>query len=115
MKKISKWSGIGLGIILGLLIVGVLALYGRGQMRLKKKYTVPEQSLSLPTDPASLEEGKRIFQYRGCEACHGEQLQGLVYMDNPALGKVITPNLTKGEGRRLPRQARLPAAVRLSR
>ena len=43
-------------------------------------------------------EGKRIFQYRGCEACHGEDLEGLVYMDNPALGKVITPNLTTGPG-----------------
>jgi mono/diheme cytochrome c family protein len=98
MKKIVKWSGIGTGIVLGLLILGVLLLYARGQMRLKKKYTVPDQSIVLPTDPASLAEGKRIFQYRGCEACHGEHLQGLVYMDNPALGKVITPNLTSGKG-----------------
>jgi mono/diheme cytochrome c family protein len=67
-------------------------------MRLNKVYQVPEKSLSIPSDEASLLEGKRIFQYRGCEACHGEDLQGLVYMDNPALGQVITPNLTSGEG-----------------
>jgi mono/diheme cytochrome c family protein len=43
-------------------------------------------------------EGQRIFRYRGCEACHGENLEGLVYLDNPAIGQVITPNLTKGQG-----------------
>jgi mono/diheme cytochrome c family protein len=54
--------------------------------------------VQIPNDEESLAEGKRIFQYRGCEACHGEDLQGLVYLDNPAIGQVITPNLTSGKG-----------------
>jgi mono/diheme cytochrome c family protein len=54
--------------------------------------------VAIPTDAESLAEGKRIFQYRGCEACHGEDLQGLVYLDNPAIGQVVTPNLTSGVG-----------------
>jgi hypothetical protein len=65
---------------------------------LKRVYTTPEVSLTIPKDAESLEEGKRVFQYRGCEACHGEQLEGLVYLDNPAIGQVITPNLTTGKG-----------------
>ena len=76
----------------------MLGLYGMGQARLNKKYDVPVQMVEIPTDAESLAEGKRIFQYRGCEACHGEDLQGLVYLDNPALGQVITPNLTSGKG-----------------
>ena len=76
----------------------MLGLYGMGQMRLNKKYDVPVQMVAIPSDAESLSEGKRIFQYRGCEACHGEDLQGLVYLDNPALGQVITPNLTSGQG-----------------
>ena len=98
MKSTLKWVGIVLGALTGLLILGTLALYGLGQMRLKKKYTAPAQSVIVPTDAASLQEGKRIFQYRGCEACHGEHLQGLVYLDNPAIGQVITPNLSSGKG-----------------
>lgn len=98
MKAVFRWAVIIVGAILGLLILSILVLYGRGQMRLKKKYDVPTQTLALPNDAGSLAEGKRIFQYRGCEACHGEHLQGLVYMDNPAIGKVITPNLTTGKG-----------------
>jgi mono/diheme cytochrome c family protein len=67
-------------------------------MRLNKVYEISVQVVDIPDDPQSLAEGKRIFQYRGCEACHGEHLEGLVYMDNPALGLVITPNLTTGQG-----------------
>lgn len=98
MKAALKWIGIAVGALAGLLILGMLVLYGAGRMRLTRKYVVPSQSVAVPTDAESLLEGKRIFQYRGCEACHGEQLQGLVYLDNPALGKVITANLTAGKG-----------------
>lgn len=100
MKSALKWISIGLGTLFGLLLAVILALYALGESRLKHVYTIPEETLTLaiPTDAASLAEGKRIFQYRGCEACHGEQLQGLVYMDNPAIGQVITPNLTTGQG-----------------
>lgn len=98
MKSFLKWAGILLGILVGVIVLANLALYTLGESRLKRIYTIPEESISLPIDDESLTEGKRVFQYRGCEACHGEQLQGLVYLDNPAIGQVITPNLTTGEG-----------------
>ncbi|MFZ5821565.1 MAG: cytochrome c [Chloroflexota bacterium] len=95
MKKTLKWIGI---LLAGLFAALLAALFALGEARLKKVYVVPEETLTLPSDAASLAEGRRIFQYRGCEACHGEQLQGLVYLDNPAIGQVITPNLTSGPG-----------------
>lgn len=98
MKKILKWGGVIIGVLVGLLVLANIALYALGESRLRRVYTSPEETLELPTDQASLAEGKRIFQYRGCEACHGERLEGLVYMDNPAIGQVVTPNLTSGAG-----------------
>ena len=98
MKTAFKWIGIILGIVLGAVTIIALGLYSLGQMRLKKMYDVSKETVFIPTDDESLLEGKRIFQYRGCEACHGEELQGLVYLDNPAIGQVITPNLTSGLG-----------------
>jgi mono/diheme cytochrome c family protein len=98
MKKILKWAGISIGVLILLIVLANLALYALGESRLKRVYNIPEESVLLPTDAESLAEGKRIFQFRGCEACHGEQLQGLVYLDNPAIGQVITPNLTTGLG-----------------
>jgi mono/diheme cytochrome c family protein len=98
LKAGLKRIGIVVGVVLGLLVLCILGLYGLGQARLKKRYEVPIEMVAIPNGEISLKEGKRIFQYRGCEACHGEQLQGVVYLDNPALGQVITPNLTTGQG-----------------
>ena len=94
MKRLLKFF-IG---ILSLVILLGLGLYGLGWCRLNRTYKVDPSLVTLPTDPDSLFEGQRIFRYRGCEACHGENLQGLVYLDNPAIGQVITPNLTDGIG-----------------
>jgi len=98
MKSTLKWIGVAVGALMGVLLLLTIVLYSLGQARQNKKYEVAIKMVAIPSDAESLQEGKRIFQYRGCEACHGEQLQGLVYLDNPALGQVITPNLTKGQG-----------------
>ncbi len=96
--KSLKWVGIVLAGIFGVFLIIVLILYGLGQARLKKNYQVSVKPVPIPGAETSLAEGKRIFQYRGCEACHAEDLGGKVYLDNPALGQVITPNLTAGQG-----------------
>lgn len=98
MKGLLKWPLIIFGGLIAALLVIILVLYGIGQVRLNKTYSITPRMVQLPTDIVSLREGKRIFQYRGCEACHGAELQGVVYMENPAIGRVITPNLTAGEG-----------------
>jgi hypothetical protein len=98
MKSTLRWIGIVFAILIGIIVIANLALFALGESRLKRVYTTPEESLTIPNDSDSIAEGKRIFQYRGCEACHGEQLEGLVYLDNPAIGQVITPNLTTGKG-----------------
>jgi len=98
LKSGIKWTGITLAGMAGLVVLFALVLYSLGQWRLNKVYQIPLESITLPQNMEALAEGKRIFQYRGCEACHGEQLQGLVYMDNPSIGQVITKNLTSGRG-----------------
>jgi mono/diheme cytochrome c family protein len=98
MKSRFKIIGIIAAGIIGILIIINIAFFALGESRLNQKYKVPKETVHIPKEDESLAEGKRIFQYRGCEACHGEQLQGLVYLDNPAIGQVITPNLTTGKG-----------------
>jgi len=84
MKALLKWVAIILGGLLGLVLIISLILYGIGLARLNRIYTITPRMVKIPADEKSLREGKRIFQYRGCEACHGEELQGV--------------NLTSGEG-----------------
>jgi len=87
-----------IGSLLGLAALVSLVLYGLGWYRLNRTYAIQPRLPRIPKEPDSLQEGQRIFRYRGCEACHGEDLGGLVYMENPAIGQVITPNLTTGTG-----------------
>ena len=98
MKSNLKKAGIVVAILVGIIVFVNVVFYALGESRLKRKYITPQETVSIPGGETSLSEGKRIFQYRGCEACHGEKLEGLVYLDNPAIGQVITPNLTTGEG-----------------
>ena len=98
MKPYQKWILGVAGAIFGFILLAGIGFYSLGQIRLKKKYDYSPEMIRFPTDQESIQEGQRIFQYRGCEACHGEELEGLIYLDNPAIGLVITPNLTTGEG-----------------
>lgn len=123
MKKALKWVGIGLAVLMGLLAVGLGVVYFKTEARLNKVYELPKETVAIPADAASIARGKHIYQFRGCQACHGgtdeynplllqsqadgslphdiqdiDRLQGNVYMDDPAVGKVIASNLTSGQG-----------------
>jgi mono/diheme cytochrome c family protein len=98
MKRSLRIVLIFFGVFVGLSALLGSVLYGLGWYRQNRIYNTIPNPVALPTDPDSLLEGQRIFRYRGCEACHGEDLGGLVYLDNPAIGQVITPNLTAGAG-----------------
>ncbi|GAB4501751.1 MAG: cytochrome c [Anaerolineales bacterium] len=84
--------------IFGLLTLALAGIYFSTRARQTKIYSIPAESVALPADSASLSEGHRIFGYRGCLACHGEHLEGKIYLSNPALGEVIASNLTRGAG-----------------
>jgi len=98
MNRGQKFALTIIGSMLGLVALVSLVLYGLGWYRLNRTYSIQTWLPRIPKDPAALLEGQRIFRYRGCEACHGEDLGGLVYMENPAIGQVVTPNLTTGAG-----------------
>jgi len=98
MKKFLKWVGIIFAILIGVILIAVTVIYFQTEARFTRIYETPNDTIIIPTDAASIELGKHIFQYRGCEGCHGENLEGKVYLDSPAIGKVISKNLTTGTG-----------------
>jgi mono/diheme cytochrome c family protein len=98
MKKVLKWLGIFIGAVLALLVLAVTGMYFASEARLNRIYEIPTETVAIPTDEATLAYGKHIFQFRGCAACHGEKLEGKVYLSDPALGEVNATNLTLGQG-----------------
>ena len=98
MRKLFKWIGITLGGLLGLLVLTAIVLYFVGGAKLGKKYDVPVQTISIPTDTEAVLRGDHLATILLCTRCHSEDLSGQVYFEAPGLLSLPTPNLTSGEG-----------------
>jgi mono/diheme cytochrome c family protein len=116
MKTFLKWAGIVSGALLGIILIASVIIYFKSQARLTRTYELPPEPVSIPTDPGTLARGQHIFQFRGCEACHSgggslnvdshlnlpsldlPNMEGNIYLDDPAIGRVIASNLTAGTG-----------------
>ncbi|HEX3049340.1 MAG TPA: c-type cytochrome [Aggregatilineaceae bacterium] len=99
MRKILKWLGIILGVLVLLVLVLSTILYFVGKGKLDKTYEVKAQTLTIPTDETARERGQHLVEAVSiCTECHGNNLGGDVLLDNAVLGKFIAPNLTAGKG-----------------
>jgi len=97
MKKVFKWIGIVLGLLVGLIVVAGVVLNLMGNARLNKKYDFPASNIAIPTDAASIEYGKHRAETL-CEGCHGPDLSGIEKFNAGPLGTVDSANLTSGNG-----------------
>jgi mono/diheme cytochrome c family protein len=59
-----------------LVLVAATAIYGLTSRDLAEHFDVPVHPLAVPTDSASIAEGKRLTLIKGCADCHGESLGG---------------------------------------
>lgn len=97
MKKVLKW----IGILLLVLVAGVaLFAFSRiknAENRLAAVLAVTPEALTIPTDSASLARGEHLVQ-TSCTVCHGNDLGGQKFFEDEALATIHTPNLTRGKG-----------------
>jgi hypothetical protein len=95
MKRLLRWFGIALGSLAAFGIIVYAVVYVLSERVLRHTYQVPAVAISIPTDPASITEGRRLATIRGCfGGCHGKQAEGVVMFDEPMIGRVVAPNLT---------------------
>lgn len=100
MKRALKWIGILLAGLVGAIVLTSLVGYMLSNRRLNKHYDIAVEPITIPSDAASMEEGRRLTVIRGCGAsdCHASDFSGGVLLDDPMIGHVFPPNLTSGEG-----------------
>ena len=122
MRRVAK---IAVLVLVALIVVG-LGVYAwasfTASRKLSRTYTVhtvdfpipfplPEEEvrrLQLSPDSArlvardqALQRGRHLVESRyACTACHGGGLAGGVMVDDPAIGRLLGPNLTGGKGSR---------------
>ena len=95
MKRLLRWTGIVLASLVGVAIAAYAVLYVLSERILRRTYERPAISLSIPSDPASIAEGRRLATVRGCfGACHGKTGEGAVMFDQPIIARLVSPNLT---------------------
>src|SRR5579859_2773828 len=93
--------------VIGLVVWGVVLVivaawattYFVSENRLKQTVEVPRETIQIPSDITSIQRGQHLASAVAvCVDCHGPNLAGKVLIDDPALGRFVPPNLTRGHG-----------------
>ncbi|HUM68751.1 MAG TPA: cytochrome c [Chloroflexota bacterium] len=96
MKRVLKWIGIVIGGLLGIIILAYVVLWAISASRLNRTYEVTAvYNLTLPTDPERIAAGEKLYTIY-CESCHGANLAGASFSEDPAFGEIYSANLTSG-------------------
>lgn len=99
MKKFLKWFGIVLAGLFVLLVIAVVVLIGITSSRLNRTYRLSADPIVIPVDQASIDRGKYLVEsVSACTGCHGQDLAGTFFFDDPAIGQIYSANLTPGQG-----------------
>lgn len=96
MKKVLIWVG---GIIVALLLIAALSswiLASSFNKKFDKVYDLQPEPIAIPTDSASIERGRALSV--DCRVCHGADLGGEVFFDDPTIGVLPSSNLTRAKG-----------------
>ena len=96
MKKILRILGLALLSIF--LIVAIAATYFtyRFNSQAKVRVELTPANVEIPIDSISVERGRVLSV--GCRSCHGNNLEGKYFFDDPTIGKLASSNLTKAKG-----------------
>jgi cytochrome c553 len=96
MKKILRWV---IYSLLGLIMIAALTafiLQNRFTSQFDKKRDITPAAITIPTDSVSLMRGKVLSL--GCAPCHGYDLAGKAFFNDPTIGYMSSPNLTPAKG-----------------
>lgn len=98
MKKVLKWIGLVLGVLLGFVLLATLSLYIKTRAQFNKIYDIQVEAITIPTDETSIERGKHLAEYL-CTECHGDDLGGTPdWIVLRGIAVISPPNLTAGKG-----------------
>ena len=95
--KTLKWIGISVLSLLIILAALVFFQVKKAEKIINRTVKIDPVPLTIPNDSLSLVIGKKWVTTL-CADCHGDDLGGKMFIDDPGLGKLYAPNITRGEG-----------------
>ena len=94
MRKLLRWLGYGLAVIMGLALIGAAWIWFASWREMNRAYAAMPEELARPS-AAQLADVPRQARVLGCLNCHGEGLRGNRMFDEPGVATVWAPNLTE--------------------
>lgn len=95
--SVVKWLGLVVASGLVLIVIAAFVLFLLGRSKLDRGYTVAAETITVPSDSASIAWGEHLVTIHTCQDCHGDDLGGKAFMDMPLL-RAVGSNLTSGRG-----------------
>jgi mono/diheme cytochrome c family protein len=99
MNVILRRVAIAAGSLVALLLIIACTVYVISERHVSRRYELVTETIPIPTDSASIVRGRHLARaIAKCADCHTATLGGQVFIDNPALGRFVPVNLTRGKG-----------------
>ncbi len=99
MRRALKWMGMSAGGLVVLIVVALAAVYALSSRAMARTYAIAPAALAVPSDSASIQRGRHLaVAINQCANCHGDNLAGKPFVDNPLMGRIYSSNLTRGNG-----------------
>ena len=99
MKRVLKWIGIVLGSVMGIVLIAGVVLHVVGKSRLNNAPEVATKPVTVMMDETAVARGEHLVNVISqCRGCHGDQLEGNVFLDGEIGIYLPAPNLTAGKG-----------------
>ena len=99
MKTLAQWFLRIVGGLTLLVLLALSAVYFLSERVLDRSWAAEVERVPVPTDSASIAEGRRLAAIRGCYGgCHGEGTEGGVFFEPPGvqgllMGRLVAPDL----------------------
>lgn len=98
MLKLLKVFGCALGGLVVIIGMAAGSVYAVSHSKLKKTHDVTFRGTNVPAGAEAIARGEHLARTRGCADCHGADMGGAKVIDDPAMGRLHGPNLTRGRG-----------------
>ena len=94
MRGLVRWTVRGLAVLVGLAVLAVGGLIVASQLEISKRWTPAPVAISAAAGPEAVARGERLATVFGCTDCHGKDLRGTLYFDEPMVARLWAANLT---------------------
>jgi mono/diheme cytochrome c family protein len=96
MKRWIKWGAWVLAVVILLVVATAVLGTQLAERKRTRQVNVAVQAVAVPTDAASLQQGRYLFMSRGCTECHGVNGGGRTFINDANGMHLAGPNITPG-------------------